>query len=226
MCCDPYDPNSFKIQRQISWWANLSKAPVFAYLNIKIAPNIYSLQFITVQTLVWIFKHTSPLCFGKKYITYLKWLFLPSLSFYEVLREKLQLYGWFLRCFCAFTVLTSLSTGVTNRLFQVNEVNWLLLTFSWRLWSSAGTGISPLWLQWLKFYVVDRGVRKCQRTFCLMMPSPRPVLCHSEWGLKRQRDDIFINTLVCVCKRKMCQTHTNTHTNLHEPPHKHTHTGT
>lgn len=35
-----------------------------------------------------------PACFGKKYITYLSWLFLTSLRFYELVRENLQLYGW------------------------------------------------------------------------------------------------------------------------------------
>lgn len=42
-----------------------------------------------------IFKHISPSCFGKKYITYLRWLFLTSLRFYELVRENLRLYGWF-----------------------------------------------------------------------------------------------------------------------------------
>lgn len=93
---------------------------------------VFLIKGYTVLKLVWIFKHISLSCFGKIYITYLRWLFLTSLSFYELVRENLRLYGWFLRCSCTFTVLTSLSAGVTNRLLQVNEVNQLLLTFSWR----------------------------------------------------------------------------------------------
>lgn len=117
------------------------------YMNNKGQIDVPSwIKGSTVLTLVWIFKNISVSCFGKKYITYLRWLFLTSLRFYELVRENLPLYGWFLHCVCTFKVLTSLSTGVTNRLFQVNEVNWLLLTFSWRLqcWDSDQSSVTAV----------------------------------------------------------------------------------
>lgn len=59
-------------------------------MNSKERINVaFQIKGSTVLTLVWIFKRISPSCFGKKYITYLRWLFLTSLRFFMKLLGKI-----------------------------------------------------------------------------------------------------------------------------------------
>lgn len=67
-------------------------------------------------------------------------------AFTDLSEKTCSFMGGFLHRTCTFTVLTSLSAGVTNRLLQVNEVNWLLLTFSWsrRSWDRGQSSVSAV----------------------------------------------------------------------------------
>lgn len=160
-------------------------------------------QGSTGQMQVWIFKPISLSCCGKKIHHLLE---LVILTIIQVLRscqrKAAALWVVFTLLLTIYSAYISAQVSLSS-LLQVNEVNWLLLTFSWRPWSwdRDQSSVSAV----IKVFThVDRGGWKHQGTFRLMMASLRPILCHSEWWLKRQRDDIFtgplINTFVCICK--------------------------
>lgn len=103
--------------------------------HIKLWP--FLIKGFTAVRPEWILKHIFPILTWKKrhhpstrggysYNHSALWTFLWG---------ALLPYGWFSTHTCTYAALTSLRAGVTHRLLQVNEVNWLLLTYSPRLWS-------------------------------------------------------------------------------------------
>lgn len=115
---------------------------LYLQLNNKGKLNVaFSIKGSIVLTLVWIFKRISLLCFGKKYITFLRWLFLTSLRFYELVREILRLYGWFCTAFVYLQCLRLLA-----QVSQTGFSKYMKSTDCSRLSPGdcgAGTGISP-----------------------------------------------------------------------------------
>lgn len=144
----------------------------------------------TVQTLWRISKHVSTSCVGKKYLTYSGWFFLPSLRFYELVREKSAAL-WVVLTLLSHIYSAYVSSRRCHKQAPPSKWSQLIALDSLPETAALGRGSVLRECSELSFYAIDGGVRKCQRTFRLMMASSRPVLCHSECLLKRQRDDIF-----------------------------------